>query len=102
DAWPSSLRVLNHQGIDKYFKGIVISSMYSSSKSVDLFDKFINEYTSVWPKESLYIDDRTYILDKAKKYGFNLALMDRDDGKEERDYQIIKGMKDINLLTEKM
>lgn len=95
DGWPSSLRVLKNQGLDKYFKGIVISSMHSSSKRDDLFDKFLSEYPSVLPEESLYIDDRTYILDKAKMYGFNLVLMNREGELIETEYKILANMQDI-------
>ena len=77
NGWPSSFRVLKNKGIDKYFKGIIISSMYTTVKEENLFDIFINKYKEVTPSESLYIDDRNHILQKAKEYGFNLLLMDR-------------------------
>ena len=44
NGWPSSFRVLKNKGIDKYFKGIIISSMYTTVKEENLFDIFINKY----------------------------------------------------------
>ncbi len=76
NGWPSSLRVLHNVGIDKYFKGIIISSMYSTTKEESLFDIFLEKY-KVNPKESIYIDDRNHILQKANKYGFKLFYMNR-------------------------
>ena len=71
NGWPSSFRVLKNKGIDKYFKGIIISSMYTTVKEENLFDIYINKYKEVTPSESLYIDDRNHILQKVKEYGFN-------------------------------
>jgi len=93
NGWPSSIRVLHNKGIDKYFKGIMISSMYSTTKEEKLFDLFIKEY-DVYPRESLYIDDRVHILKKANEYGFNLLLMNR------KNKLIITKFKVINNLNE--
>lgn len=77
NGWPSSFRVLKNKGLEKYFKGIIISSMYTTIKEEKLFNVFLDSYKNINPKESLYIDDRRHILDKANEYGFNLLLMDR-------------------------
>ena len=69
--------------------------MYTTTKEENLFDIFLNKYKNVNPKETLYIDDRTYILDKANKYNFNLPLMDRKDTYNENKYKTIKSMNDI-------
>lgn len=91
NGWPSSIRVLHNKEIDIYFKGIMISSMYSTTKEEALFDLFIKEY-KVNPKESLFIDDRTHILKKANEYGFNLLQMNR------KNILMITNFKVINSL----
>lgn len=98
--WPSSFRVLKNKGIDKYFKGIIISSMYTTVKEENLFDIFINKYKEVTPSESLYIDDRNHILQKAKEYGFNLLLMDRYKKYEKTQFEIVNNMNDILKILE--
>lgn len=95
NGWPSSFRVLKNKNIDNYFKGIFISSMYSTTKEDILFDIFLDNYKDVNPKESLYIDDRKHILEKANMYGFNLLLMDRKDIYTESKFKIINSMDDI-------
>lgn len=95
NGWPSSFRVLKNRGLDIYFKDIFISSMYTTSKEENLFDVFLNQCKNVNPKESLFIDDRRHILDKAKKYGFNLLLMDRKKTYTESQFKIINNMNDI-------
>lgn len=95
DSWPSSFRVLKNNGIDKMFKGIAISSMYSTSKKKNLFDKFLKEYRDVLPDESIYIDDRTYILDKAKEYGFDLLLMNREKENIKTDYMMVSNLQEL-------
>lgn len=100
NGWPSSFRVLKNKGIDKYFKGIIISSMYTTVKEENLFDIFINKYKEVIPSESLYIDDRNHILQKAKEYGFNLLLMDRYKKYEKTQFEIVNNMNDILKILE--
>lgn len=100
NGWPSSFRVLNNIGLDIYFKGIIISSMYTTIKEEKLFDIFISKYKDVNPSESLYIDDRRHILRKAKEYGFNLLLMDRYKKYSESEFEIINNMNDILEVLE--
>lgn len=100
NGWPSSFRVLKNKGIDKYFNGIIISSMYTTVKEENLFDIFINKYKEVTPSESLYIDDRNHILQKAKEYGFNLLLMDRYKKYEKTQFEIVNNMNDILKILE--
>ena len=95
NGWPSSFRVLKNKGIASYFNGIVISSMYTTTKEEKLFDIFIEKYESIDSRESLYIDDRRHILQKAKEYKFNLLLMDRDKKYKESKFKIINNMKEI-------
>ncbi len=101
NGWPSSNRVLKNKGIYKYFKQVYISSMYTTSKEDNLFDIFLNKQVEVSPKESLYIDDRRHILDKANNYNFNLLLMDRNNKYTEYKFPIIKNMNDIIDILEK-
>lgn len=100
NGWPSSFRVLKNKGIDIYFKGVIISSMFTTIKEEKLFDIFIEKYKNVKPNESLYIDDRKHILQKAKEYGFNLLLMDRNNKYAESNFKIINNMNDILEVLE--
>lgn len=100
NGWPSSFRVLKNKGIDKYFKDIIISSMFTTIKEEKLFDIFIEKYKEVNPSESLYIDDRRHILQKAKEYGFNILLMDRHRIYSESDFKTINNMNDILEVLE--
>ncbi len=95
NGWPSSFRVLKNKEIDQYFKGITISSMYSTTKEEKLFDIFLDEFKEVKPNESLYIDDRRHILKKASEYGFKLLLMDRDKKYLESEFKVINNMNEI-------
>lgn len=95
NGWPSSFRVLKNKNIDNYFKGIFISSMYSTTKEEKLFDIFLDNYNNVNPEESLYIDDRRHILEKANMYGFNILLMDRKNTYKESKFKIINNMNEI-------
>lgn len=100
NGWPSSLRVLKSKNIDKYFKGIVVSSMYTTIKEEKLFNIFLDKYKDVQPKESLYIDDREHILQKADEYDFNLLLMDRKNRISKSKFKIINNMSDILEVLE--
>lgn len=95
NGWPSSFRVLKNKGLEKYFKGIIVSSMYTTIKEERLFNVFLDSYKNINPKESLYIDDRRHILDKANEYGFILLLMDRKNIYTESKFRIINNMNDI-------
>lgn len=95
NGWPSSIRVLKNKGINIYFKGIMISSMFTTTKEEKLFDVFLEKYKDVKPSESLYIDDRRHILQKASEYNFNLLLMDRNKKYLESEYKIINNLNDI-------
>lgn len=95
NGWPSSFRVLRNKNIDKYFKDILISSMFTTTKEERLFDIFLDKHKDIVPKESLYIDDRRHILNKAEQYQFNLLLMDRKNIYFNSNYQIVKNMNDI-------
>lgn len=98
NGWPSSFRALKNKNIDNYFKDIFISSMYSTTKEEKLFDVFLDNHKNVNPKESLYIDDRRHILEKANVYGFNLLLMDRKDIYTESKFKIINSMDNIKEI----
>lgn len=95
NGWPSSLRILKNQQLEKFFKDILISSMYSTTKEEKLFDLFLKKNTSVNPKETIFIDDRRHILEKANQYGFYLLLMDRKKQYLESKFKIINTMDDI-------
>lgn len=102
NGWPSSLRVLKNKELDKFFKKIYISSFYSTTKEEKLFDIFLNNQQEVKPEESLYIDDRRHIIDKAEEYSFNLLLMDRSNRYQAYKVPIIKNMNNIlDILNNK-
>lgn len=100
NGWPSSFRVLKNNNMKKYFKGIIISSMHTTIKEEKLFNVFLDKYKNIIPKETIYIDDRTYILDKAKNYGFNLLLMDREKSHLNSEYKKIESMIDLIKILE--
>lgn len=102
NGWPSSFRILKNKKLDKYFKDICISSMYTTTKEEKLFDIFLEKHSDIIPSESLYIDDRRHILDKANTYNFNLLLMDRKKKYSNYKFQIVNTMKDIkDILKQK-
>ena len=74
--------------------------MFTTIKEEKLFDIFIEKYKDVNPSESLYVDDRRHILQKAKEYGFNLLLMDRYGKFSESDFKTINNMNDFLEVLE--
>lgn len=95
NGWPSTLRILNIFKIDKYFKGIMMSSMYTSTKEENLFNIFLEKY-KLNPKECVFIDDRSDLLDKAAKHGFNVLLMNRKNSEKNNKFKTIYSLKEIN------
>lgn len=95
NGWPSSLRILKNQQLEKFFKEILISSMYSTTKEEKLFDLFLEKESTVSPQETLFIDDRRHILKKASQYGFHLLLMDRKKQYLESKFKSSNTMDDI-------
>lgn len=95
NGWPSSFRVLKNYRIDHYFKDIIISSMYSTIKEESLFNIFLEKHLDVNSNKSLYIDDRRHILEKAKEYGFDVMLMDRDNRYSDEDFIKINDLKEL-------
>lgn len=87
--------------IDKYFKEIIISSMFSTKKEEELFDRFLDKYPNVVPEESIYIDDNLDIIKKAQNYNFNLLLMDRYNKHNSNDFISISNLDNL-LDTLKM
>jgi len=94
NGWPSSLRILHNNDLEKHFKGIFISSMYGTIKEEKLFDIFLDKY-KLDARESIYIDDRKRILDKAKEYEFKLLLMDRNAKNKFSEYKTINSLDEI-------
>ena len=98
DAWASSYRVLDNRNISKYFKNIMVSSIESKTKLEGLFEIFLEKNKNVAPQESIFIDDRSDILDKAKECGFNVLLMDRARKCMDNKYNIIYELNDIEKV----
>lgn len=100
DAWPSSFRVLNNKDISKYFKSIMVSSIESKIKTDGLFEIFLDKNKNIKPEESIFIDDRRVILDKAKECNFNVLQMDRNYEIKESKYIIIHELKEVEKHLE--
>ena len=95
DAWPSTFRVLNNRDISKYFKSIMVSSIESTTKLESLFEKFLEKNKNIIPEESIIIDDRSDILDRAKQYGFNILLMNRKHLCANSKYKMIHELSEV-------
>lgn len=100
DAWPSSFRVLDNKDISKYFKSIMVSSIESKIKTDGLFEIFLDKNKNVVPEESIFIDDRRVILDKAKECNFNVLQMDRNYEIKDSKYIIIHELKEVEKYLE--
>lgn len=100
DAWPSSFRVLDNKDISKYFKSIMVSSIESKIKTDGLFEIFLDKNKNVKPEESIFIDDRTIVLDKAKECNFNVLQMDRNYEIKDSKYIIIHELKEVEKYLE--
>ena len=100
DAWPSSYRVLDNEDISKYFKSIMVSSIESKIKTDGLFEIFLDKNKNVVPEESIFIDDRRVILDKAKECNFNVLQMDRNYEIKDSKYIIIHELKEVEKYLE--
>ena len=95
DAWPSSFRIFDNKNISIYFKNIMVSSIESKTKMNGLFEIFLKKNRKVNPQESIFIDDRKDILEKACQYGFNVLLMDRQKKYTDNKYKIINTLNEI-------
>ena len=95
DAWASTFRVLDNRNISKYFKNITVSAMESKTKLEGLFEVFLEKNKDINPLESVFIDDRIDILDKAYECGFNVLLMDRKNKYNDCKYPVIHQLSDI-------
>ena len=100
DAWPSSFRVLDNKDISKYFKNIMVSSIESKIKTDGLFEIFLDKNKNVVPEESIFIDDRTIVLDKSKECNFNVLQMDRNYEIKDSKYIIIHELKEVEKYLE--
>lgn len=99
NGWPSSIRVLKNKKIETYFKKIYISSFFSSTKEENLFDIFIKENKEIIPENTLFIDDRRHIIDKAEEYHLQSILMDRENKYAETKYKTIKTLYEIKKVV---
>lgn len=95
NAWPSIIRILKKHGIEKHFKGIVVSFMYSTLKEEKLFDSFIEEY-KIKTKDSVFVDDRKDLLKIASELGFEVLLMDRNNNISSEEYKSINKLEELD------
>ncbi len=102
NGWPSSIRVLKNKKINIYFKDVIISSMYGTTKEENLFDVFFEINKDIDPKQSIYIDDRQHILKKANSYGFKTLLMDRKNKIIQSEFVTINDMYEIEDTISKI
>ena len=98
DAWASTFRVLDNRNISKYFKSIMVSAIESRTKMEGLFEIFIEKNKNIIPQDSIFIDDRKDILDKASQYGFNVLLMDRNSECIDYTYKVIHRLDEIEKI----
>ena len=69
--------------------------MESTIKLERLFEVFLKKNLEVKPEQTIFIDDRIDILEKANSLGFNVLLMDRENEKKESKYKVIKSLNEI-------
>ena len=80
DNWPCVIYYLKEYNLYDYFDNVYISSFYGvEKKDKVLFDYPINEL-NIKPGEALFIDDNELNLDNAKEKGFDVMLMDIENG----------------------
>ena len=77
-----------------------VIKMYENNSREEIKSALLEKYKDVNPSESLYVDDRRHILQKAKEYGFNLLLMDRYGKFSESDFKTINNMNDFLEVLE--
>ena len=99
DAWPSSLRVLQNRKIFRKFQNIMISSFESKTKREGLFEIFLKYHREVIPGESIFIDDRSDILDYAEQCGFHVLLMNRSQKTIESRHRMIHHLCEIESIV---
>lgn len=100
DAWASTFRVLDNRKISKYFKNIMVSAIESKTKMEGLFEIFLEKNKNILPQESIFIDDRKDILDKASQCGFNVLLMDRNRECLDNTYKVIHKLNEIDKILQ--
>ena len=101
DAWPSSIRLFDELKLSRFFKDICISSMESTIKLERLFEVFLKNNIEVKPKQTIFIDDRIDILEKANSLGFNVLLMDRENRNKKAKYKVINDLNEIINIANK-
>ena len=101
DAWPSSIRLFNELNLSRFFKDICISSMESTIKLERLFEVFLKKNLEVKPEQTIFIDDRIDILEKANSLGFNVLLMDRENRNKKAKYKVINDLNEIINIANK-
>ena len=76
----------------------MISAMESKTKREGLFEIFLEKHKNIVPQESIFIDDRKDILDKASECGFKVLLMDRNGESTDNKYKVIHNLEEIDKL----
>ena len=66
-----------------------------------LFEVFLKNNIEVKPKQTIFIDDRIDILEKANSLGFNVLLMDRENRNKKAKYKVINDLNEIINIANK-
>ena len=75
--------------------------MESTIKLERLFEVFLKKNLEVKPEQTIFIDDRIDILEKANSLGFNVLLMDRENKNKKAKYKVINGLNEIINIANK-
>jgi len=95
DNWPDAINSLKEYEIYDLFSKVYISSIYGQlKKDGDFFDNPINDF-NILKGEAVFIDDSEKLLEIAQNKGFDVRLMDRENGVENSKFKIINNLKDI-------
>ena len=95
DNWPCVLRIMKEKHLDGFFEKIYVSSMYGCKKEEGIFfDYPINEY-SIYPENTIFVDDNERLLDVAVKKKLKVRLMDRKKEIINSKYEVIHSLRNL-------
>ena len=92
DNWPCVIPYLRKHKLDELFEKVYVSSMYGVEKKDGVFFDYPIDDFSIGDGEALFIDDNEKNLDIAKKKGYNVLLMDRDNKNTDSKYDVINNL----------
>lgn len=95
DNWPCISRILDEEGLSKYFDSIYISSVYGVLKSEGTFFDYPIEKYCIKKGEALFIDDMEENLSVAKEKGLDVLQMDRENEITNSKFTVINNLLNI-------